>query len=96
MVSCCYKCRFMKRTQIQLDDETYAAVRRKAYEEHRSISSVVRDALREKFGSKGKRRLTLRSFPFIGAGGTRQGKLSPVSERHDEALAKALYDEHHD
>jgi plasmid stability protein len=87
----------MKRAQIQLDDETYAALRRKAYEEHRSISSVVREALGEKLGTqKGKRRLTLRSFPFIGAGSTRQGKLSPVSERHDEALADALYDEHHE
>jgi len=84
----------VKRTQIQLDDETYAAVRRKAYEEQRSISSVVRDALREKLGTKkGKKRLTLASFPFIGAGNTRQGKLSPVSEQHDEALAEALRDE---
>lgn len=87
----------MKRTQIQLDDDTYAAVRRKAYEERRSISSVVRDALREKLGTgKRKKRLTLASFPFIGAGSTRQGKLSPVSERHDEALADALRAEHTD
>jgi len=87
----------LKRTQIQLDDETYAAVRRKAYEDHRSISSVVREALGEKFGSKkGKKRLTLASFPFIGAGSTRQGELSPVSERHDQALAEALYNEDHD
>jgi len=84
------------RTQVQLDDETYAAVRRKAYAEHRSISAVVRDALSETLGSKGKKRLTLASFPFIGSGSSRQGKLSPVSERHDEALAEALYDEHHD
>ena len=87
----------MKRTQIQLDDETYAAVRRRAYEEQRSISSVVRDALREKLGTKkGKKRLTLESFPFIGAGNTRQGKRAPVSERHDEALAEALLDDHAD
>jgi hypothetical protein len=87
----------VKRTQIQLDDETYAAVRRKAYEEQRSISSVVRDALREKLGTmKRRKRLTLASFPFIGAGNTRQGKLAPVSERHDEALAEALRDEHAD
>jgi plasmid stability protein len=84
------------RGQVQLDDETYAAVQRKAYAEHRSISAVVRDALGETLGFKGKKRLTLRSFPFIGSGSSRQGKLSPVSERHDEALAEALYDEHHD
>jgi hypothetical protein len=51
----------------------------------------------QKFGpKKGKRRLTLRTFPFVGAGSTRQGKLSPVSERHDQALAETLYDERHD
>ncbi len=85
------------RAQVQLDEVTYAAVRRKAHAERRSISSVVRDALREELGRrKGKKRLTLASFPFIGAGNTRQGKLSPVSERHDEALAEALRDEHAD
>jgi len=31
-------------------------------------------------------------FTFIGAGRSRQGKLKPVSERHDEALAEALAD----
>lgn len=39
---------------------------------------------------KGKRRLTVANSRFIGAGSTRQGKLAPVSERHDQALAEAL------
>ena len=84
----------MKKTQIQLDDETYAALRRRAYEEHRSISSVVREALGEKLGTrKRKRRLTLKDFPFVGVGRTRQGSLTPVSERHDEALAQAILED---
>jgi hypothetical protein len=85
----------MKRMQIQFDEETYAAVRRRAYEERRSISSVVRDVVAEKLGvKKGKKRRTLEQFAFVGAGKSRQGKLSPVSERHDEALAEALWKEH--
>jgi hypothetical protein len=60
----------MKRTQIQLDEETYSIVKRLAYERGRSFSS--------------------RQFPFVGAGRSVQHGRSPVSERHDEALAEAL------
>lgn len=81
----------MKRAQIQFDDATYAALRRRAYEEHRSISSVVREEMAKAlFPKTRRRRLTLKDFPFVGAGKTKQGKLSPVSERHDEALAEAI------
>jgi hypothetical protein len=81
----------MRRAQIQFDDATYAALRRRAYEEHRSISSVVREEMARVLLPKArKRRLTLKDFPFVGAGKTKQGELSPVSERHDEALAEAI------
>ena len=40
----------MKRTQIQLDDATYEAVRRRAYEQNRSMASVVRETLAKAFG----------------------------------------------
>lgn len=92
MVVCCLE---MKRMRIQLDEETYAAVRRRAYEGKRSVSAVVRDAVAETLGvRRPKERLGLRQFAFVGAGRSRQGKLSPVSERHDEALAAALWEEH--
>jgi hypothetical protein len=85
----------MRRAQIQFDEATYAAVRRRAYEERRSISSVVREAVAEKLGvMRGKKGRGLEQFAFVGAGRSRQGKLSPISERHDEALAKALWKEH--
>jgi hypothetical protein len=32
----------------------------------------------------------MKDFTFIGAGRSRQGPLSPVSERHDEALEEAF------
>ena len=81
----------MKRTQVQLDEETHAALRRAAYEQGRSLSSLVRETLSKAYGSRRqgppRRR---RQFPFVGAGRSQQGKLAPVSERHDEALDEAL------
>ena len=81
----------MRRTQIQLDEETYSTVKRLAYEGGRSFSSVVRETLaRSLGGSAEKRRTSSREFPFVGAGRSVQVGRSPVSERHDEALAGAL------
>lgn len=81
----------MKRTQVQLDEATYAALRRRAYEEERSVSAVVRDLLSASLGVRAARgKPSLRDFTFIGIGRSRQGPLSPVSERHDEALAEGL------
>jgi plasmid stability protein len=85
----------MKRTQIQLDERTYAALRRRAYERGCSISALARELLTEALGTRpAKKRLSLKDFSFVGAGRSEQGELAPVSERHDEALAQALYDEH--
>jgi plasmid stability protein len=84
----------MIRTQILLDEPTYRALRRRAYEKGCSLSAVVRDILGEGLRrSKAKRKLTIKDFTFIGAGRSKQGKFSPVSERHDEALAEALFKE---
>lgn len=80
----------MKRTQVQLDDQIYEAVRRRAFDEHRSISAVVRDALAA--GLSLRRRPTARKpdFRFLGSGRSRQDAGRPVSEHHDEALAEAV------
>jgi len=81
----------VNRTQIQLDERTHKALRRQAFEKGRSISSLVRELLSHALGTrKSKRRPTMKDFSFIGAGRSRQGRLSPVSERHDEALVKSL------
>ena len=59
----------MKRTQIQLDDATYEAVRRRAFDEGRSMASVVREELAEAFGTETrKRRWTIDDFKFVGMG----------------------------
>ncbi len=81
----------MKRTQIQLDERTYEALRRRAFEKGCSISALVRELLAHALGARrASRRPTMRDFSFIGAGRSRQDRFSPVSERHDEALEEAL------
>lgn len=81
----------MKRTQIQLDANTYEALRRRAFVQGRSLSALVRESLAEYLGTgKRKQRPTIQDFTFISSGRSRQGRLSPVSERHDEALAEVF------
>lgn len=81
----------MKRTQIQLDERTYEALRRRAFEKGCSISSLVRDLLARSLEiDKPAQRHTIKDFTFIGAGRSRQDRRPPVSERHDEALEEAL------
>ncbi len=85
----------MRRTQIQLDDRTYEVLRRRAFERGCSISSYVREVLADSLGSaEGEQKPSIEDFSFIGAGRSRQGRLSPVSERHDEALAQAPWKDH--
>ncbi len=75
----------MKRTQIQLDEQTYRKLRDEAHAQHTSIATLVRNALKDHLGAHPKRR-RLEDFTFVGSGRSRQGELKPVSERHDEAL----------
>jgi plasmid stability protein len=79
----------MKRTQIQLDDETHAALRKIAYESGASMASVVRDTLSRALGTdrRGKKKPKL---TFIGMGASRHPRLEPVSENHDEAFVEAI------
>ena len=71
----------MKRTQLQLDESTYQALRERAYKEGRSISAVAREILSRSLGrGPAKRRLGEKDFPFVGAGASRRGALAPVSE----------------
>lgn len=79
----------VKRTQIQLDDETHAALRKIAYETGASMASVVRDTLSRalRTGRHGKRK---RKLTFIGMGASRHPRLEPISENHDEAFVEAV------
>jgi hypothetical protein len=77
----------MRRTQIQLDEPTYQALKHKAFERGISMSALLRELLHEGLRpSRMPRRLE--SFKFIASGKSKQGGVAPVSERHDEALAE--------
>jgi len=85
----------MKRTQIQLDERTHEALRRRAFEKGCSISALARELLAYSLGiDKAMQRPTIKDFTIVGAGRSRQDRRSPVSERHDEALEEALMAEH--
>jgi predicted DNA-binding protein len=76
----------MKRTQIQMDEETYRRLKEEAHARGASMAELVREALRAYLGLAPKGKKTLKDFSFIGSGSSKQGDLQPVSECHDEAL----------
>jgi plasmid stability protein len=82
----------MKRTLVQFDDETYRRLRERAFRQERSISAVVREMVAKGLeGHAGRERPTrVSQFSSVRAGRSKQGRLSPVSEKHDHALAAAF------
>ena len=90
----------MRRTQIRLDDATYALARQRASAEGISFAAFVRRAVEQQLGPESRdatahsvrpdnpKDAPIEEFSFIGVGRSDQGDLSPVSERHDEALAE--------
>jgi len=82
----------MRRTLIQFDEETYRKLRQQAFRQEQSISSLVREMVAKSVSGDATREKPRRidQFVSVGAGRSRQGRLSPVSERHDEALAAAF------
>lgn len=79
----------MKRSLVQFDEDTYRRLRQEAFRQERSMSSLVRELVARGLESGGLRRKSpgLRDFASVGSGRSKQGRLSPVSERHDEVLA---------
>ena len=82
----------MKRTQIQLDDATYEAVRRRAFDEGRSMASVVRESLARTFGTVvPEGRKTINDFSFVGIGSDpNPPEGPPVSVDHDRWYVEAV------
>ena len=82
----------MKRTLIQLDEDTYDKLRNRAFKQRRSISSVARELIATGLeNGKRKQFKRIEQFSSVGAGRSKQGRLAPLSERHDEALAGIFY-----
>jgi plasmid stability protein len=82
----------MRRTLVQLDEATYRKLRQRAFRQERSISSLVRELVAKGLEGHGARERPTRlsQFSSVRAGRSKQGRLSPVSEKHDEALAAAF------
>lgn len=80
----------MKRTQIQLDEATHAALRKIAYDTGASMSSIVRDTLSRALGTARPRPVRKPKLTFVGAGSSRHPTLEPVSENHDEAYVQTI------
>ncbi len=81
----------MKRIQIQLDEEVYELLRHRAFEEKKSIAGVIREIVEGDISQSDHHSSpSLKDFAFIGVGRSKQGRLRPVSERHDEALEEAF------
>ena len=75
----------MTRTQLQLDDDTYEALRTRAHSQRKSMSAVAGKSegelwLGEKSGAAG-----LADFSFISSGASGR---HDISVRHDEALGE--------
>lgn len=79
----------MQRTQIQLDKNLFELVRHKAFQEKRSFSSVVREALQKYISPQTTQKSSYR-FSFVGSGKARKKVPYVVSEEHDKELTKAF------
>ena len=82
----------MKRTLVQFDEQTYRQLRERAFRQERSVSSLVRELVAKGLSgdAKADRPSHVRQFLSVRAGRSKQGRLAPVSEKHDAALAAAF------
>lgn len=81
----------MKRAQIQIEEEIYELLRRRAFKEKKSIAGVIREIVKKDISDAGRRQTSsVKDFTFVGAGRSKQGSLKPVSERHDKALEEVF------
>ena len=82
----------MKRALVQLDEQTYRRLRQRAFRQERSISSVVREMVAKGLANDAARERPTRvgQFSSVRAGRSKQEGPAPVSEHHDEALARAF------
>ena len=81
----------MIRTQVQLDETTYALAKQRAFAESKSLAAIIREALTQYLTSPNSRSSELSGmnrFTFVGSGRSTPGEPYPLSESHDDALAE--------
>lgn len=82
----------MRRTLVQFDEPTYRRLRDRAFRQQRSMASLVRELVASGLdAAEGRARpRRVADFASVKAGRSKQGRLAPVSEKHDAALATAF------
>jgi plasmid stability protein len=82
----------MRRALVQFDEETYRRLRQRAFRQERSVSSLVRELVARGLEGRaaGRRPTRITELASVRAGQSRQGRVTPVSERYDEALGAAF------
>ena len=79
----------MVRAQIQLDEETYEALRRRAFEKGVSMSAIVRAELAKALRVKEHKKYSKEDFSWIGAGRSRDGRAN-IAEKREKAVAESI------
>ncbi len=79
----------MRRLQIQIDEATYEALRRRAFERRQSLAATVRELLLQMLGRTRPARRNLRRFTFVGAFAS--GRSDRASEEHDAVLGEGRW-----
>lgn len=79
----------MHRLQIQVEEKTYGALRRRAFARRVSMGAVVRDLLESALGERPSHNLKLADFTFVGASSSKDS--NRISEEHDGALGEKTW-----
>lgn len=82
----------MKRTQVQLEDEAFEALRQKAFTTGRSLAAVVREAVNQYLGRAPakKRKLRFEDLTWLRSGRSEGSGPGDIGERHDDYLPDAF------
>lgn len=78
----------MRRIPIQLDEETYRLLKRRAFQEGKSLAAIVRESLARELSDRTP--WSVKDLPFVGLGRSKRDAIERVSENHDQALADAF------
>jgi len=78
----------MRRIPIQITEETYQALKARAFREGRSIADLVRESIA--MNNKGLAPRSIDQFSFVGSGSCPADRKDRTSERHHAAVAGAF------
>lgn len=80
----------MKRTQIQLEEPMFEALRQIAFQKRISVAAVMREMIKRQISPKQKSKLRLEDFTFIDSGRSHGKGAGTIAERHDEEFADTI------